>query len=127
MRFLFNLMLFFFIVQVSIVGDFSEEEIESCILDYLGTVSASRDSEREHEFSPILFRPSPSDLQFQQVSIAEIMVTCISICWNQISVIHLCIYPLQPVWLLPRSSEHLFILQLNVFIFSQTGILEGHR
>lgn len=63
----FNLKLFVFIVQVSIVGDFSEEEIESCVLDYLGTVRASRDSERAHGFSPILFRPSPSDLQFQQV------------------------------------------------------------
>lgn len=58
-------------MEVSIVGDFSEEEIESCILDYLGTVSASRDSEREHEFSPILFRPSPSDLQFQQVFLKD--------------------------------------------------------
>ncbi|KAK9270819.1 hypothetical protein L1049_026405 [Liquidambar formosana] len=54
-------------MEVSIVGDFSEEDIESCILDYLGTVRAKRDSEREHEFSPIIFRPSPSDLQFQQV------------------------------------------------------------
>ncbi|KAK9005464.1 hypothetical protein V6N11_042897 [Hibiscus sabdariffa] len=52
--------------HVSIVGDFSEEEIESCILDYLGTIRASRNSEREHEFSPIQFRTSPSDLQFQQ-------------------------------------------------------------
>lgn len=59
--------MFVFFVQVSIVGDFSQEEIESCILDYLGTVRASRDSEREPEFSPILFRTSPSDLQFQQV------------------------------------------------------------
>jgi predicted Zn-dependent peptidase len=56
-----------FIVQVSIVGDFSEEEIESCILDYLGTVRATRNSEREHESNPIFFGPSPSDLQFQQV------------------------------------------------------------
>lgn len=57
------------IPQVSIVGDFSEEEIESCILDYLGTVRATNDSKREHEYSPILFRPSPSDLHFQQVRI----------------------------------------------------------
>ncbi|XP_022769477.1 stromal processing peptidase, chloroplastic-like isoform X1 [Durio zibethinus] len=58
-------------MEVSIVGDFSEEEIESCILDYLGTVRASRDAEREHGFSPILFRPSPSDLQFQQVFLKD--------------------------------------------------------
>ncbi|KAL4273537.1 hypothetical protein GQ457_13G000470 [Hibiscus cannabinus] len=56
---------------VSIVGDFSEEEIESCILDYLGTIRASRNSEREHEFSPILFRTSPSDLQFQQIFLKD--------------------------------------------------------
>ncbi|XVF74025.1 hypothetical protein PTKIN_Ptkin13bG0028700 [Pterospermum kingtungense] len=58
-------------MEVSIVGDFSEEEIESCILDYLGTVSASRDSDREHEFSLVSFRPSPSDLQFQQVFLKD--------------------------------------------------------
>ncbi|XP_062165357.1 stromal processing peptidase, chloroplastic [Alnus glutinosa] len=58
-------------MEVSIVGDFSEEEIESCILDYLGTVRATRDSEREHESSPIFFGPSPSDLQFQQVFLKD--------------------------------------------------------
>ncbi|XP_039024549.1 stromal processing peptidase, chloroplastic-like isoform X2 [Hibiscus syriacus] len=58
-------------MEVSIVGDFSEEEIESCILDYLGTVRASRNSESENELSPILFRPSPSDLQFQQVFLKD--------------------------------------------------------
>ncbi|KAB1203490.1 putative zinc protease PqqL [Morella rubra] len=57
-------------MEVSIVGDFSEEEIESCILDYLGTVTATRYSEREHEFNPILFRPS-SDLQSQQVFLKD--------------------------------------------------------
>lgn len=71
-----------FIVQVSIVGDFSEEEIESCILDYLGTVTATRYSEREHEFNPILFRPS-SDLQSQQVSNKASLLDCLrlSIRW----------------------------------------------
>lgn len=49
------------------VGDFSEEDIESCILDYLGTVRASRDFEMEKQSSPIMFRSYPSDLQFQQV------------------------------------------------------------
>ncbi|KAL3529102.1 hypothetical protein ACH5RR_008424 [Cinchona calisaya] len=33
-------------MEVSIVGDFSEGEIESCILDYLGTVKATRGPER---------------------------------------------------------------------------------
>ncbi|KAE8057482.1 hypothetical protein FH972_014172 [Carpinus fangiana] len=58
-------------MEVSIVGDFSEEEIEYCILDYLGTVRATRNSERAHESSPIFFRPSPSDLQFQQVFLKD--------------------------------------------------------
>ena len=58
-----------FIVQVSIVGDFSEEEVESFIIDYLGTVRATRDFDHEQESNPIMFRPSPSDLQFQQVRI----------------------------------------------------------
>lgn len=64
------------IPQVSIVGDFSEEEIESCILDYLGTVRATSDSKTKHEFGPILFRPSPSDLQYQQVRIKSRLHCC---------------------------------------------------
>ncbi|OAY51233.1 stromal processing peptidase, chloroplastic [Manihot esculenta] len=58
-------------MEVSIVGDFSEEEIESCIIDYLGTVRETRGSNEEKEFSPVLFRPSPSDLQFQQVFLKD--------------------------------------------------------
>ncbi|KAF8409839.1 hypothetical protein HHK36_002357 [Tetracentron sinense] len=54
-------------MEVSIVGDFTEDDIESCILDYLGTIRETRDSESGHQFNPIIFRPSPSDLQFQQV------------------------------------------------------------
>lgn len=56
-----------FTFQISVVGDFSEEDIESCILDYLGTVRATRDSEIGQQSSPIMFRSYPSDLQFQQV------------------------------------------------------------
>lgn len=51
---------------MSIVGDFSEEDIESCILDYLGTVRATIGFERAQKYNPIIFRPSP-DLQHQQV------------------------------------------------------------
>ncbi|XP_038690429.1 stromal processing peptidase, chloroplastic-like [Tripterygium wilfordii] len=58
-------------MEVSIVGDFSEEEVESCILDYLGTVRATREPQREHEFSPITFRPSPSDVHSQQVFLKD--------------------------------------------------------
>ncbi|KAL4271342.1 hypothetical protein GQ457_13G000620 [Hibiscus cannabinus] len=35
------------------------------------TPRSSRNSEREHEFSPILFRTSPSDLQFQQIFLKD--------------------------------------------------------
>ncbi|XP_019421372.1 PREDICTED: stromal processing peptidase, chloroplastic-like isoform X1 [Lupinus angustifolius] len=58
-------------MEVSIVGDFTEEEIESCILDYLGTAQAERDHKGEQEFSPPLFRPSPSDLQSQEVFLKD--------------------------------------------------------
>lgn len=58
-------------MEVSIVGDFSEEEIESCILDYLGTVRATEDSEKVPQFSPITFRPFPSDLQAQQIFLKD--------------------------------------------------------
>ncbi|KAJ4845649.1 hypothetical protein Tsubulata_036223 [Turnera subulata] len=57
-------------MEVSIVGDFSEEEIESCIIDYLGTVK-KRSSDREQDVSPVIFRPSPTDLQFQQVFLKD--------------------------------------------------------
>lgn len=58
-------------MEVSIVGDFSEEDIETCILDYLGTVSATGDLKMTHEYSPITYRPSPHDLQFQQVFLKD--------------------------------------------------------
>lgn len=52
---------------MSIVGDFSEEDIESCILDYLGTVGATKGFERAQRYNPIIFQQSPSSLHFQQV------------------------------------------------------------
>ncbi|KAG9455542.1 hypothetical protein H6P81_000050 [Aristolochia fimbriata] len=58
-------------MEVSIVGDFSEDDVESCILDYLGTVQAERAVEKRLKFSPIQFRPSPSDLQHQQVYLKD--------------------------------------------------------
>lgn len=63
---------FVFSFQVSIVGDFSEEDIESCILDYLGTVRATKDSKGERQYAPVVFRPSPSHLQSQQVRVDAI-------------------------------------------------------
>lgn len=53
--------------QVSIVGDFSEAEIESCILDYLGTVKPTRGFERAQKYMPITFHSSTADFQHQQV------------------------------------------------------------
>ncbi|KAH7684401.1 C-terminal processing peptidase protein [Dioscorea alata] len=58
-------------IEVSIVGDFNEDDIESCILDYLGTVGAARKAEIDSSFDPITFRPSPSDLHFQQVYLKD--------------------------------------------------------
>ncbi|KAM7479608.1 hypothetical protein LguiA_027821 [Lonicera macranthoides] len=58
-------------MEVSIVGDFPEEDIESCILDYLGTVRARKGFERAQRYSPIIFRPPPSDLNFQQVFLKD--------------------------------------------------------
>ncbi|KOM27615.1 hypothetical protein LR48_Vigan442s005100 [Vigna angularis] len=58
-------------MEVCIVGDFTEEDIESCILDYLGTAQATRNHEREQEFNPPLFRLSPSELQFQEVFLKD--------------------------------------------------------
>lgn len=56
-----------YFLQVSIVGDFTEEEVESCVLDYLGTVRAASSPNTEERIEKISFRPFPSDLHFQQV------------------------------------------------------------
>ncbi|GFP89439.1 probable zinc protease pqql, partial [Phtheirospermum japonicum] len=58
-------------MEVSIVGDFSEEDIESCILEYLGTVRERKGSERLQKYSPIVFRPYTADLQHQQVFLKD--------------------------------------------------------
>ncbi|KAL0397213.1 UNVERIFIED_CONTAM: Stromal processing peptidase, chloroplastic [Sesamum calycinum] len=58
-------------MEVSIVGDFSEEDIESCILEYLGTVRERRGSETAQKYSPIIFRPYTADLQHQQVFLKD--------------------------------------------------------
>ncbi|RZC65954.1 hypothetical protein C5167_009648 [Papaver somniferum] len=58
-------------MEVSIVGDFTEDDIESCILDYLGTVGVTRGEGVVDGFNPIMFRRSPSDLMFQQVFLKD--------------------------------------------------------
>ncbi|CAH9112963.1 unnamed protein product [Cuscuta epithymum] len=55
-------------MEVSIVGDFSEEDIESCVLDYLGTIRATRGFERAQKYDPIVFRPYP---ELQQVFLKD--------------------------------------------------------
>ncbi|KAH6829419.1 Insulinase family protein [Perilla frutescens var. hirtella] len=58
-------------MEVSIVGDFTEDDIESCIMEYLGTVGEKRGSERVQKYSPIIFRPYTADLQNQQVFLKD--------------------------------------------------------
>ncbi|KAK3037007.1 hypothetical protein RJ639_029996 [Escallonia herrerae] len=58
-------------MEVSIVGDFLEESIESCILDYLGTVKATQGFDRAQRHSPITFLPSASDLHVQEVFLKD--------------------------------------------------------
>ncbi|KAI3681024.1 hypothetical protein L6452_35806 [Arctium lappa] len=58
-------------MEVSLVGDFSEEDIESCVMDYLGTVRATRGAARALTYTPIIFRPSPNELHFQQVFLKD--------------------------------------------------------
>uniref|UniRef100_M1B4L3 Chloroplast processing enzyme n=1 Tax=Solanum tuberosum TaxID=4113 RepID=M1B4L3_SOLTU len=58
-------------MEVSMVGDFSEEDIESCILDYLGTVRPTKGFEKAQQYSPILFSTAPFGLQHQQVFLKD--------------------------------------------------------
>ncbi|XP_073037223.1 stromal processing peptidase, chloroplastic [Primulina eburnea] len=58
-------------MEVSIVGDFSEEDIESCILEYLGTVKEKKGLERAQHYNPIIFRPHTSDWQHQQMFLKD--------------------------------------------------------
>ncbi|KAI3495518.1 hypothetical protein L1887_37859 [Cichorium endivia] len=58
-------------MEVSIVGDFTEADIEACVMDYLGTIRAKRGAEKALEYTPIVFRPSPNDLYFQQVFLKD--------------------------------------------------------
>ncbi|CAA6672630.1 unnamed protein product [Spirodela intermedia] len=58
-------------MEVSVVGDFTEDEIESCILDYLGTVRVTENAASVLGVHPITFRSSASDLHFQQVFLKD--------------------------------------------------------
>ncbi|KAK1263282.1 hypothetical protein QJS04_geneDACA009352 [Acorus gramineus] len=58
-------------MEVSIVGDFTEEDIEACILDYLGTVRSTGNTKYGHGYSPFTFRPSPSNVHSQQVFLKD--------------------------------------------------------
>ncbi|EPS66722.1 hypothetical protein M569_08054, partial [Genlisea aurea] len=59
-------------MEVSIVGDFSKEDIESCVLEYLGTVTEKYFSDNDpRSYSPITFRPYTVDLQHQEVFLKD--------------------------------------------------------
>uniref|UniRef100_A0A0D6QV97 Peptidase M16 C-terminal domain-containing protein n=1 Tax=Araucaria cunninghamii TaxID=56994 RepID=A0A0D6QV97_ARACU len=58
-------------MEVSIVGDFTEEDIESCILDYLGTIRATKGDYKEADEVPVTFQASHMDLQNQQVFLKD--------------------------------------------------------
>lgn len=58
-------------MEVSIVGDFTEEDIEACVLDYLGTVTAQKSDHSDTEEVPVTFQVSPTDLQSQQVFLKD--------------------------------------------------------
>ncbi|XP_031474223.1 stromal processing peptidase, chloroplastic isoform X2 [Nymphaea colorata] len=58
-------------MEVSIVGDFTKDEVESCILDYLGTVRPKKSIVETDGSNKIFFRTSPSDLQSQQVFLKD--------------------------------------------------------
>eukprot|EP00250_Pteridium_aquilinum_P006240 c16198_g1_i1 orf=144-3938(+) len=60
-------------MEVSMVGDFTEQEVEDCILDYLGTVTASKaDAQAELAERPIKIRPPPTaDARHQKVLLKD--------------------------------------------------------
>lgn len=58
-------------MEVSIVGDFTEEDIEGCVLDYLGTVTACKSDLKDADEFPITFQASHTDLQSQQVFLKD--------------------------------------------------------
>eukprot|EP01018_Ginkgo_biloba_P031971 Gb_23136 [translate_table: standard] len=58
-------------MEVSIVGDFTEEDIEACVLDYLGTVTARKSGHDNSEENPITLQVSPTNLRNQQVFLKD--------------------------------------------------------
>eukprot|EP00252_Welwitschia_mirabilis_P010086 TRINITY_DN231_c0_g1_i1.p1 TRINITY_DN231_c0_g1~~TRINITY_DN231_c0_g1_i1.p1 ORF type:complete len:1279 (+),score=278.22 TRINITY_DN231_c0_g1_i1:185-4021(+) len=57
-------------MEVSIVGDFSEQDIESCVLDYLGTVAPSKDDSVVSE-QPVKVQMCSAELRNQQVFLKD--------------------------------------------------------
>lgn len=59
-------------MEVSMVGDFTEREVEDCILDYLGTVTASKTHvESELAERPITIMPPSAELRHQKVFLKD--------------------------------------------------------
>ncbi|KAI3455136.1 hypothetical protein Pfo_011799 [Paulownia fortunei] len=104
-------------MEVSIVGDFSEEEIESCISEYLGTVRETRGFERAQKYSPIVFRPYTADLQHQQVFLKDTDERA-------------CAYIAGPApnrWGFTFEGKNLFESVSNVTAFEQVGESENAK
>lgn len=60
--------------QVCVVGDFTESEVESCLLDYLGTVTPANDEQLQciEEEKPVVINASSTpELRSQQVCIQQ--------------------------------------------------------
>ncbi|BBN04418.1 stromal processing peptidase, chloroplastic [Marchantia polymorpha subsp. ruderalis] len=63
-------------MEVCVVGDFSEEELESCLLDYIGTVTPESNVEVRKEFEakekPVVIDPSPAfEMRHQKVFLKD--------------------------------------------------------
>lgn len=63
--------------QVCVVGDFTESEVESCLLDYLGTVTPTSDEQLRDlgEEKPVVINAnSTPELRTQQVGMQSILI-----------------------------------------------------
>ncbi|KAL3693392.1 hypothetical protein R1sor_007043 [Riccia sorocarpa] len=63
-------------MEVCVVGDFTEEELDSCLLDYIGTVTPESNPDERKEFEmrekPVVIDPSPAfDIRHQKVFLRD--------------------------------------------------------
>lgn len=101
------------------VGDFSEEDIESSILDYLGTVRPTKGFEKAQQYSPILFSTAPFGLQHQQVrkDCFSVYIFFPAFLW-MIILAHMLKFRCQrSQFYCGRMIFHAFIIPIHSFIF----------